>query len=227
VAAHPPTAVAPKPPKRLRWAFWGAVLVVGLAAAGALVALHQRGNGSTEPGAAPLSDKPSAIWPAGSQRAPDFRLADENGKPFTLASYRGRPVILTFIDPLCRNYCPLEARRLNDAVRSLPPGSRPAIVAISVNVAGNARANLRQDERKWQLVPEWRWGIGGEAQLAPVWNRYHVAVLVTTKKIAGVTVHDVAHTEAAYVVDKAGYQRALFLWPYRADAVANALRSLG
>ena len=130
MAANPPTVVAPKPPHRLRWAFWGAVLVLGLGAAGALVALHQRGNGSSEAGISPLSDQPSATWAAGAQRAPGFRLSDENGKPFSLASYRGRPVILTFIDPLCRNYCPLEARRLNDAVRSLPAGSRPAIVAI-------------------------------------------------------------------------------------------------
>jgi cytochrome oxidase Cu insertion factor (SCO1/SenC/PrrC family) len=115
---------------------------------------------------------------------------------------------------------------LNDAVRSLPAGSRPAIVAVSVNVAGNARRYLMQDARKWQLVPQWRWGVGGEAQLAPVWHRYHVAVLVTTKKIAGVTVRNVAHTEGAYVIDAAGYERALFLWPYRAEGVARVLRSL-
>jgi cytochrome oxidase Cu insertion factor (SCO1/SenC/PrrC family) len=172
------------------------------------------------------ADAPGAVWAAGAQRAPDFRLADQDGKQFSLASLRGRNVIITFIDPLCRNYCPIEAQRLNDAVRSLPAGSRPAIVAVSVNVAGNARRYLMQDARKWQLVPQWRWGVGGEAQLAPVWHRYHVAVLVTTKKIAGVTVRNVAHTEGAYVIDAAGYERALFLWPYRADGVARVLRSL-
>jgi cytochrome oxidase Cu insertion factor (SCO1/SenC/PrrC family) len=227
VAANPPTAVAPKPP--LRWALWGAVLVVGLITAGALFVLAGRGSGSSSAGASALAaaDAPSATWPAGTQRAPGFTLADQDGKPFSLASYRGRPVIITFIDPLCRSYCPIEAQRLNDAVNSLPAGSRPAIVAVSVNVYGNARANLLQDERKWQLVPQWRWGIGVASQLTPVWRHYHVAVLVTTKTIAGVTVHDVAHTEGAYLIDASGYERALFLWPYRAAAVAGAVRSLG
>jgi hypothetical protein len=49
---------------------------------------------------------------------------------------------------------------------------------------------------------------------------------VTTKKVAGVTLHDVAHTEAAYLVDAKGYERAVFLWPYSADAVTRTLRAL-
>jgi cytochrome oxidase Cu insertion factor (SCO1/SenC/PrrC family) len=226
MAANPPTAVAPKPPPRLRWALWGAVLVVGLGAAGALLTLGGSGHGPLSSGVLAASDAPSAVWAAGAQRAPDFRLADQDGKQFSLASFRGRNVILTFIDPLCHDFCPLEAQRLSTAVKSLPPGSRPAIVAVSVNVAGNARANLLRDARKWRVVPQWRWGIGGEAQLAPVWARYHIAVLPVTKKVHGVIVHDVAHTEGSYVVDADGYERALFLWPYRASAVTRVLRSL-
>jgi cytochrome oxidase Cu insertion factor (SCO1/SenC/PrrC family) len=224
VAVHPPSVAAPGPVRRLRW-LWGAVLLVGFAAALGLFVVG-RGHSSSNSGAPPASDAPSATWAAGAVRAPGFRLTDEAGAPFSLAALRGRPVIITFIDPLCRNYCPIEAQRLNDVVRSLPAGSRPAIVAVSVNVYGNARANLLQDARKWRLVPQWRWGIGGESQLASVWKGYHVGVLVTTKKVAGVTVHNVAHTEAAYVIDPSGYERALFLWPYRAEAVARAIRDL-
>ena len=78
-----------------------------------------------------------------------------------------------------------------------------------------------QDVDHWNLVPQWRWGVGTEAQLASVWKSYHVGVLVTTKKIAGVTAYYIAHTEAAYVIDANGYQRAMFLWPYSADAVTQ------
>ncbi len=226
MAVHPPSVPAPRAVRRLRWALWGAVLLVGLAAALALVLLAH-GHSSSTSGAPQASDAPSATWAAGAVRAPGFRLTDQAGAPFSLAALRGRPVIITFIDPLCRNYCPIEARHLSEVVRSLPAASRPAIVAVSVNVHGNARANLLRDAREWRLVPQWRWGVGGEAQLAPVWQRYHVAVLATTKKVAGVTVHDVAHTEASYLIDAAGYERALFLWPYRAEAVARAIRDLG
>src|SRR5438270_3578759 len=189
-----------------RWAVWAGVLVVGLAAAGALFAYSGHGDGSAASTVLAASDAPSATWAAGQQRAPAFKLTDENRKAFSLASLHGRNVIVTFIDPLCRDFCPIEAQRLSDAVRSLPAGSRPAIVAISVNAFGNARSNLLLDRRKWKVVPEWRWGIGSQAQLAGVWQRFHIAVLATTKKLAGVTVHQVAHTEASYVIDGAGYE---------------------
>jgi protein SCO1 len=169
---------------------------------------------------------PPVSWPAGRRRAPDFRLVDQAGRRVSLAYYRGRPVIVTFIDPLCRNFCPLEAKQLNDLVRSLPARSRPAILAVSVNVYGDARANLLQDVAKWRLVPEWRWGVGSGRQLARVWRRYQVGVLVTTKRIAGVKVHEISHTEAAYVIDRGGYERALFMWPFRAQDVLAALRRL-
>jgi len=222
VAANPPT-VAVKPQ---RWGVWAGLLVLGLAAAGALYAFAGRSTAPPATDTLAASAAPSALWSAGSLRAPAFSLADENGKPFSLASLRGRNVVVTFIDPLCRNYCPIEAQRLSDAVKTLPAASRPTIVAVSVNTYGNARANLLLDERKWKVVPQWRWGIGSPATLSSVWQRYHIAVLATTKKIAGITVHDIAHTEAAYVIDAAGYQRALFLWPYRSDGVASVLRSL-
>ncbi len=163
MAAQPPAVAA----SRFRWAFWGVLLLLALGVALALLLLA-RGRDSSSPGAIPAADAPSAAWAAGAVRAPGFRLADQNGTPFSLASLRGRPVLVTFIDPLCRNYCPIEAQRLTDAVRSLPAASRPAIVAVSVNVYGNARANLLQDGRKWRLGPEWRWGIGDGAQLSPV-----------------------------------------------------------
>jgi cytochrome oxidase Cu insertion factor (SCO1/SenC/PrrC family) len=225
VSATPPSVPAPRQAFPLRWIFWGAVLFLGLAAGLAVLLLDSPprvASGS----AAPVSDAPAGTWAAGRLRAPDFRLSDQNGAALSLAALRGRPVIVAFIDPLCRDFCPLEAKRLNAVARSFPAGAKPAIVAVSVNVRGNARATLLQDANKWNLVPQWRWGVGSEDQLASVWKSYHVGVLVTTKKIAGVTAYYIAHTEAAYVVDANGYQRAVFLWPYSADAVVRTLRVL-
>jgi cytochrome oxidase Cu insertion factor (SCO1/SenC/PrrC family) len=178
------------------------------------------------PSVAPSSDAPAATWAAGKIRAPDFRLTDQRGAAVSLSGLRGRPVIVTFIDPLCRDFCPLEAKRLNAVARGFPAGEKPAIVAVSVNVYGNARADLLQDVDKWSLVPQWRWGVGTAAQLASVWKRYHIGVLVSTKKIAGVEVHSVAHTEASYVIDANGYERAVFVWPYTAAGVTRTLRAL-
>jgi cytochrome oxidase Cu insertion factor (SCO1/SenC/PrrC family) len=135
-------------------------------------------------------------------------------------------VVVTFIDPLCRDYCPLEAQHLNTVVQSMPSGEKPAIVAVSVNTAGNTRAVFAEDARKWKLVPQWRWAAGTEAQLARVWRAYGIDVLVSTRKVAGVTVRRVAHTEASYVIDRNGFERAIFIWPYSANGVVSTLRSL-
>jgi hypothetical protein len=39
-------------------------------------------------------------------------------------------------------------------------------------------------------------------------------------------IHNVSHTEAAFVVDSLGYQRALFLWPFRGADVKALLARL-
>jgi cytochrome oxidase Cu insertion factor (SCO1/SenC/PrrC family) len=97
-------------------------------------------------------------------------------------------------------------------------------VAVSVNPWSQSRAILREDAEKWKLVPQWRWALGDHKRLAQVWRQYAIGVQVRTKTLDGVTVHDVGHTEGAYVVDRDGWQRALFLWPYRAEDLAAAVR---
>jgi cytochrome oxidase Cu insertion factor (SCO1/SenC/PrrC family) len=208
-----------------RWLL-GALVLVAASLAAALYFATRSSPAATPSSSAPVSETAAATWAAGTHRAPSFALRDQNGKPVSLAALAGRPVIVAFIDPLCRDYCPIEAQHLNDVVRTLPAGQKPAIVAVSVNVYGNAHANLVEDGRKWKLVPQWRWAIGPAAALGRVWSAYHIAVLATTKTVAGVKVHTIGHTEAAYVIDAHGFQRALFVWPYSAGAVVQTLRAL-
>jgi cytochrome oxidase Cu insertion factor (SCO1/SenC/PrrC family) len=205
-----------------RWAIAAAVPLVALAAVSLSFALRSS-SPSQMSEAAPVSDEAAATWAAGKKPAPDFRLRDEAGRAYSLSSLRGRPVLITFIDPLCRDFCPTEAQHLSDAVRSASAGAQPVIVAVSVNTAGNSRASLLLDRRKWHVAPQWRWAVGDEAALARVWHAYHIDVIVSKKRVAGVSVRQIAHTEASYLIDADGHERALFLWPYSADAVKKAL----
>jgi cytochrome oxidase Cu insertion factor (SCO1/SenC/PrrC family) len=207
-----------------RWLLGALAVVLTLIGVGAYLATRTSSPAMARSTA--VSETAAATWGEGRQRAPAFALRDQNGAAVSLAALHGRPVIVTFIDPLCRDYCPIEAQHLSDVVRALPPAQKPAIVAVSVNVFGNVRSNLLLDERKWNLVPQWRWAVGSPSALGSVWKAYHIAVIASTKTVTGVKVHTIVHTEAAYLIDANGFQRALFLWPYSAGAVARSLRAL-
>lgn len=153
-------------------------------------------------------------------------MRNQNGTPISLKQFRGRSVIVTFIDPVCRNLCPLEAKTLGRVVAQMPASQRPAVVAVSVNQWADARRNLLLDESKWSLPSSWQWAVGAPTDLARVWKDYAIGVSVATRTIAGIKVRRITHTEAAYVVDPSGHERALYLYPFLAQDVENTLRSL-
>ncbi|HXH97039.1 MAG TPA: SCO family protein, partial [Gaiellaceae bacterium] len=154
----------------------------------------------------------------GEKPAPRFRLHDAAGAPVSLAQYRGRNVIVTFIDPLCTTFCPRESAVLDDALRQLPSSQRPAVIAINVNPPIQKGATLQKEAKRFKWLPQWRWGNGTKAQLAAVWETYGIQVIPTQG--------DITHTEAAYLVDRNGDQRALFLWPFNANDILRTYRTL-
>jgi cytochrome oxidase Cu insertion factor (SCO1/SenC/PrrC family) len=210
-------------PVALRWAIpaVGALFVVAVAVS--IAALRRSSPGVST---ASLVTPPPFSWPPGRRIAPDFALRDQSGRAVSVSAFRGRPVIVTFIDPLCRNLCPLEAQVLNQAEAHMPASRRPVILAVSVDVYASTRADLLQDVREWRLVPQWRWAVGRPDQLATVWKRYAIGVSVVTKRIARTTIHYITHTEAAYIIDRSGHQRALFLWPFYPQDVERELQRL-
>ena len=79
---------------------------------------------------------------------------DQQGRAVSVAAFRGRPVIITFIDLLCRNLRPLEAQVLNDFVARLPASRRPEILPVSLDVDADTCTDLLQDVANWELVRE-------------------------------------------------------------------------
>jgi cytochrome oxidase Cu insertion factor (SCO1/SenC/PrrC family) len=209
----------PSAAHRYRWLIWGAAALVGIAIA--LVVARMLTTGGTSSGSA----ETTATWPARARPAPAFALHDEHGNPLTLASLHGRPAIVTFIDPLCRDFCPREASVLSEAATTLGKDA-PAIVSVSVDPWGDTAANFRADAAHWRLAPGWRWGVGSYGELADVWKQYAVGVQVTEKRIAGIKVRNIVHTGAAYLIDADGYERALFLYPFTTDQVVSATREM-
>ncbi len=134
--SEPRPAPAPQAPRPSRpaWAIPGIVLLMCLALATPIVALLALRHSTGTSVAADTQVATPFTWPADKRPAPNFTLTDQRGKRVKLAAYRGRPVILTFVDPLCRNLCPLAAHVLNQVDANMPRAQRPAIIAVSVDI---------------------------------------------------------------------------------------------
>jgi cytochrome oxidase Cu insertion factor (SCO1/SenC/PrrC family) len=204
---------------RYRWIVWAAALAAGVGI-GTGIAVARSSSSAPPAGRWSPFGTAQVSWRAGQKVAPDFALRDEHGRPISLRRFHGRAVLLTFIDPLCTTLCPLEARVLERMLARLSPAQRPAIISVSVNRLGdNARA-YRHDASKWKLTRDWHWAVGSQPALERVWKEYAIGVAVDPKT------KDVTHTEAAYLVDPSGHQRALYLWPFSSAALLSELRTL-
>jgi protein SCO1 len=161
-----------------------------------------------------------ASWGAGERAAPPFRLRDHGGAVVSLAGLRGRPVLVTFLDSHCVEQCPVTGRRLGTILRHMAPADRPTVVVVSVNPAGDSPGNIRHAMAEWQLVGPWRWHWlrGTRAKLARVWAAYGIAVQPTT--------NDITHGLALYLVDRRGFQRTGYLFPFLPNFVALDLKTL-
>jgi cytochrome oxidase Cu insertion factor (SCO1/SenC/PrrC family) len=149
-----------------------------------------------------------ATWAAGSTPAPAITLRDQSGSRFALSSLRGRTVAIAFFDSHCHQECPLEGRQLAAAELRLPRAQRPELVVVSVNPEDTA-TSVGRAVREWGLagVAPWHWLMGTHRQLAKVWAAYNITV---SPPVDG----DINHTEALYLLDRRGDERAGYLWPF-------------
>jgi cytochrome oxidase Cu insertion factor (SCO1/SenC/PrrC family) len=138
-------------------------------------------------------------------RAPAFSLTDQNGRTVTLASLRGKVVLLTFLDDTCSVDCPLIAQEFRYAGQLLAADTRHvALVAINYNPLYTQVSYIRAFDRQEGLagVPNWLYLTGTLAQLKPVWRHY--AIFSPEILPAGSMI---GHGDYAFVIDQAGHVR--------------------
>jgi cytochrome oxidase Cu insertion factor (SCO1/SenC/PrrC family) len=175
-----------------------AVVIIGVGAAP--MALAQASPGA-DPIIAQAIDGNSAALDF---TAPAFRLTDQFGRQVSLASLRGRTVLLTFLDPVCTTDCPLIAQEFRAADQMLGTRSRNvvlvAIVANPVDYAVSYTRAFDQQERLTSL-PNWLFLTGTLAQLRKAWSDYSIAAGIAP---AGGMI---AHSDIAYIIDASGRTR--------------------
>ena len=182
------------------------VLVAAWAAAVVLVGAAPMAMAQASPQADPIIAQAIAgSYAALDIPAPAFRLTDQNGASVSLASLRGKVVLLTFLDPVCTSDCPLIAQEFRQADQVLGRQSgRVELVAIVANPLYRETAYTRAFDRQENLtgLPNWRYLTGPVAALSQTWRAYDVSIGVVP---AGGMV---AHSDVAYVISARGRIRA-------------------
>ena len=191
--------------------------LTGIGIGGAAHLLTRAGSGDR----AAAAFHGQASWGPDELRAPSFELRDQRGSLVSLDGLRGNSVLLTFLDSRCEEQCPAVGVLLGRILRGMKPAERPVLVVVSVDPADDTPASIRKAMAAWRLAGQWRWhwlrGTSGE--LAPVWRNYGVAVQPTT--------HDITHSLVLYLIDRDGFQRTGYLFPFLSEAVTRDLRTLG
>jgi cytochrome oxidase Cu insertion factor (SCO1/SenC/PrrC family) len=136
--------------------------------------------------------------------AKPFKLTTADGRTVSLASLRGKTVLLTFLDPVCTSDCPLIAQQFRTANELLGARRKQVeLVAIAANPAYYSAGALRAFDRQEGLdqVPNWTFLTGSLPQLRKAWHDYFFSASLVP---AGGMV---LHSDVAYVIDRRGQVR--------------------
>ncbi len=151
--------------------------------------------------------------------APDFRLMDQHSNLISLSNFRGRIVVLTFMDSQCKDICPLTSAQLLQAYKRLNPSevNRVVFLAVNVNAQANTEADVLLATQKWRLgeILSWHFLTGDSEDLESVWKDYGVAAETDVES------GEIMHTPGVFLIDPAMQKRWYISTPYSTEGNAG------
>ena len=205
-------------PSARRWRLFASALAAGIVVLGAVIVLVVAIRPHRQPPAAELrpSGVPSSVstsladlmglTPVPVRAAPGFTLTDQHGQRLAVSAFRGKVVVLEFMDPHCTDICPLVSAEFVAAYHDLGPlAGRVVFAAVNVNRyhATVGDVALFSDEHQLSSIPDWHFFTGTLASLQAVWRGYGIEVQARGPNT------DVVHTSSVYFIDLQGRERYL------------------
>jgi protein SCO1 len=158
------------------------------------------GSSTSAPADATASGFDGALLPGG-VGAPGFTLIDQHGRRVSLAQYRGRVAILTFLSTNCTPTCPLVAQQIRGALDEL--GRPVPTLIVSATPAADSPTAVRRFLAEAALTGRAEYLTGAPAELRRVWRAYNVVP-------AQLADADSSHPAEVLLIDRTGQQRVLF-----------------
>lgn len=173
-----------------------------------------------------LSSKPASFQNTdvtGLQYAQDFALTDHNGKPRTLADFKGKVVVMFFGYTQCPDVCPTTMAEMATVMKELgPQADQVQVLFVTVDPERDTQALLAQyvpafDKRFLGLY-------GDAAATAKVAKEFKVFYAKVPGKEPGS--YSMDHTAGSYVFDKSGKVRLFLRHGQGAAPIVHDLKQL-
>jgi cytochrome oxidase Cu insertion factor (SCO1/SenC/PrrC family)/thiol-disulfide isomerase/thioredoxin len=147
--------------------------------------------------------------------APSFTLTDQFGRKVSLASFRGKVVILAFVDSHCTTVCPLTTTTMVQAKRRLgPAAAHVALLGVNANPTATRVSDVRGYSLAHGMMNRWHFLTGPLTALKRTWREYGIAAQV---------LHDqIDHTPALFAIDPNGLLRRVYLTQMNYASVGQA-----
>jgi len=140
----------------------------------------------------------------GGRAAPDIRLTNQFGQPMSLSQFRGKVVVLAFVDSECTTVCPLTTVSMLQARELLgAAGDQVQLLGVDANPSATSVHDVMAYSQAHAMVNQWDFLTGSLAQLRAVWQAYHIYVQIQAGQID--------HTPALYVIDQRGREQEVYL----------------
>jgi len=137
----------------------------------------------------------------GNSLAPNFSLTDQFGKQVSLADFKGKPVVLTFLYTNCPDECPLTAEKLHSTLQELGNAApNVGILAVSTDPARDTTSAALKFSQSHRMADYWHYLVGPKSKLAPIWSAYSIYAKAAAQQT-------VDHSLGLYVIDKQGHER--------------------
>jgi protein SCO1/2 len=155
--------------------------------------------------------------------APQLALPATTGKPFSLADYRGKVVVLAFGYTHCQAVCPVTLAMLAQAWQMLgADAARAQVVFVSIDPARDSVPQLAGYLKGFD--PRFVGMGGGTQQVAAVMQAY--GVNAERHPVGNSGDYVIGHSSSIYFIDRKGRLRAMLPFGRPAADVAHDVRAL-
>ena len=191
----------------------GALLVSGCGSSGSS---KQQTTASTTSAAKVAYKAEAVLTPATAE--PPLKLRNYLGQPVNIDSFRGKPVLITFVYTHCPDVCPLMISNLRVAQNLMgATGPQKAqVIAVSVDSKGDTRKSVTAFLKQHEMTGRMQYLIGSQQELARVWKAWGVGSERDAKNP-----DFVEHSGLVYGITASGKRAVLYSASFKPAAIVH------